>query len=284
MKSKFPKYLYLLAFLSIIYLVIMGCVFLFTFSDEPIPITGLSYKIHFLLLGLIFPFLASLLAVWIFPRLLAPLFIFFKNRAYRGYQNGVISGFSPRNLTFKKFIKRAIFCTLLTFGLVSTINSAIDISYLFVRAEDVEIFTEIGIPLQYTTTVFGSLLAFGVPLAIGISSIGWALEDSGIIHYYLPKAESDQYYEIEPVHFKYDDMIEGFAGITALFYFIGLLWFYITQHPEESLAIFWIALNGIVTIFFMTIPYMFYTRISRKFLTKKLPEVKKLNQSDILLK
>ena len=61
---------------------------------------------------------------------------------------------------------------------------------------------ERGIPVQYSSDGFLAVLLLLFPFSIGLWSIGWAMEDLGLIHYKLPEVDTPILFEIEPMHLK----------------------------------------------------------------------------------
>ncbi|TFF99278.1 MAG: hypothetical protein EU541_05285, partial [Promethearchaeota archaeon] len=84
-------------------------------NDFTIPLTGLESVIN----GTLFAFLGmglSILTIYIFPRIFAPLFLKIKKKVFNRYENAYIqkqsSAFSP-----SKLLLRSVYSILLLFGL-----------------------------------------------------------------------------------------------------------------------------------------------------------------------
>jgi hypothetical protein len=104
-----------------------------------------------------------------------------------------------------------------------------------------------------------------LPFSIGFWSIGWALEDAGLLHYHLPQTEKT-YYEIEPIYFKYDSYIGGFAGITAFLYYLGAVTLYI----EDFQNLFWSVMVFLIVLGMNGLSYVIYTKFGVQFARRNI--------------
>jgi hypothetical protein len=149
-------------------------------------------------------------------------------------------------------------------GLLSTLSPFIDYS-LFIDFITYDNLLEEGFPLNYSMDILAGVGTFILPFSIGLWAIGWALEDAGLIHFHLPKTDRT-YYEIEPIYFKYDSYIGGFAGIAAILYYLGA----ITIYLEDFQNLFWSVMVFIIVIGMNGLSYVFYNRFGVKFARRKI--------------
>lgn len=142
---------------------------------------------------------------------------------------------------------------------------------------------ERGIPLQYTSEVFVGFYLIILPFVVGLWSVGWLYEDLGLMHYKLPDENKKSLFEIEPIHLKYNNILKGYAGISAIFYYIGLIVFYFS-FPSSYSADYIFPLIVIYCTFAILPSYFIYWKILKKLFKKRLKwtQIKILKESDIL--
>ena len=254
---------------SLILLIFSFCVCIFIvlllitgdMSDFPVPWTGLFPKVHYPIFAVIVPVIGSMLSVLVFPRLGVPLFLRFKGIFWKRYENAYIQvEYNP--LTLKTYLMRSSFVFLLTMGLLASISPFIDYS-LIIDSFTYNSLIEEGFPMHYSLDTLAGLGSLLMPIVIGIWSIGWALEDSGLIHYYIPE-NSLEYFEIEPAHYKYDSYIGGFAGITAFLYYLGAIGLYI----EDLQNLFWSLMMILIVLGINGFGYVIYTHFGVSYVRK----------------
>ena len=94
--------------------------------------------------------------------------------------------------------------------------------------------------------------------------------------------------EIEPMHLKYTQIIKGYAGISAILYYVGALMWYIS-HPgkvQDTDMIFMF----MIIILWMLVSFPFYyvyrtVLLKRlKFLRKGMPECQTITKSEFQTK
>ncbi len=245
-------------------------------AESIVPITKMPLREHLILVTAIWPNIATVVFIVAFPLIFVPLFLLLKNRVWYKYKNGYID-VPPNYFAPKKFIRRAIYVFLLTMGLSATVIASGYITALdFLPPGERKYFIDQGItnPL-YIVEVFREIAALTYPFAIGLWAIGWAIEDAGLMHYKLPEGTEKVLYEIEPVHLKYMNIIKGYAGISAIVYYVSFINYYITNRIGQSQfaeAIFTVPLFALVT----WLPaYFVYTIFHKKILIKLLRLKKK---------
>lgn len=163
-----------------------------------------------LLLFSLWPLFGSIFFILLCSLVLSPLFLKVKKLILRKYNNMYIENKTQLDIPFKKIISRAFYTFLLTIGLFSTLYKSGLMSSLFDPRfiyYDEFLLLMISFPLI-------------LPFVVGIWAVGWALEDAGIMHYKFSNDKSNFFYEIEPVHYKYNSLIKGYAGISTIIYVI----------------------------------------------------------------
>ena len=249
------------------------------FDDVIVPFSGLPKRQHNIILNIIWPLVGSLIFVIVFPRIFGPMFLKIKKIIWKDYEHAYID-IEIEPLTYRKFLERSLFVFLLTMGFAGTIISILGIEWLLTPGEIADYNTR-GIPIIYSMDVLGGLNSLFIPIYIGIWAISWALEDSGLIHFSIPGTK-DKYYEIEPLFYKFTTYLSGFAGLTAIFYYLGAVTFYltVTQHLGEIL----ISLLTFVSFVINTGPaYVLYSKKNLNYLRKGLKKAKIINNSDLSL-
>ncbi len=274
-------------FAYIIFVIIIVSTGMFTpevESNEIVPLTGLPMPIHNLLVVLIWPLVMSIVLSLIFPRVFVPLFLKIKQLIWKDYENGFIK-FEPRVMTWQTFLKRMVFCFLLVMGLEASLAPLID-PFLFFTASQEQELIEIGLAespelVRYVMAYFGALAMIIVPLAVGLWSIGWTFHDSGIVHFKVPES-NEKFQEIEPVHYRWVNWLGGYAGLSAIFFYTGALYAYLTVPSYWIGDMIWSFAFSIVLIVVMGPSYLAYWKLAPKFLSKGFKEVRRISKSDIL--
>ncbi len=273
------KKIKILLVVYIIFLINMLMIGIIPFTDEArknffskanaIPLFGLSHQLNNLVIYIVIPLIGGTIFLIIFTFIITPLFLRLKRQIWRNYKDAYIDiGEEP--FYFKKFLKRGIFMILLNIGIIGVIYNLDILDYrLFASPENVKWATESGFPLKYENNVLIGLMSLIAPFVIGIWSVGWAMDDAALIHYRLPKGDSGKLFEIEPIHYRYNSLIKGYAGISALVFYIGVIIYYIVY----GMPIYFIFILSIaaLTILASTIPvYLIYWKLCRPRLIKKL--------------
>jgi hypothetical protein len=239
-----------------------------------VPISGLPLELHLFLLNAIWPLVGSIVFIVIFPLLLTPVFLKLKKIIWRKYDDSYVY-LEEKEFNMKKFVKRTIYVFLLTFGLCATVVGRLDLTLFVSEASRGYWIDDIGMTLEYTPDAFQGLASLLYPLVIGIWAIGWILEDASLMHSKVPKENKKMLFEIEPVHLKYNAIIKGYAGITAILYFIGAFAFYVSM-PEGALSqAFSLISFGVLSTFIFIPAYLLYWKLLRPMLIKYLRKGKK---------
>ena len=250
-------------------------------QNQIVPLSGMPYTLHIIIFYLIWPFVLSIICVIIFPLILSPLFLMIKRRIWSRFKDCYVD-MGDLTFDFKKFIKRGLYVALMLVGIIITIADIIDPS-LFLTQYDIAQ-TKYSGNILYDPAVINSLVYLIVPFVIGIWAVGWVMEDVGLMHYKIPKANEKILFEIEPVHLKYNGIIKGYAGVSSIIFLITAISVYLSIWPAHILQV-------IMTIIFMTFyiapSYIIYLKtcqaVFRKRFRKGLKEIKMISDNDIKL-
>jgi len=164
-----------------------------------------------------------------------------------------------------------------------------EVARMFINTGTVDYYVEEGINLRFVLPVLMAItFVFVFPIVIGLWSVGWALEDSGLIHYSGLEGQKerwDKLFEIEPIHLRYNGYLKGYAGISSMVFLIsmGVYFAGFEGRAEDVLMIILIPAFSMI----YTIPsYIIYGLTKGKFeyLRKELPEAKRLAESELILK
>ena len=85
-----------------------------------VPLTGMNGGITYFTFWLIWPLLGGMIMVLIMPRILGPLFLKIKGAVWRDYKNAYVDLPHPK-LTQKRVLRRSLYLSLLTMGIVSVL-------------------------------------------------------------------------------------------------------------------------------------------------------------------
>ncbi|MFX0072795.1 MAG: hypothetical protein ACFFAO_17070 [Candidatus Hermodarchaeota archaeon] len=253
-----------------------------TGENTYVPLTGMEYKIHVIVFYFIWPQLLSILFVVIFPLIFVPLFLFIKSKIWYNYQNAYVD-MGELKFSLKIFFKRGIYISLLVIGLIITFSSFIE-PKLFLVPDRLE-GSNYPDNLIFDPDVISSLIFLFLPFVVGIWSVGWTLEDVGLMHYKFPKKNKQMLFEIEPIHLKYNGVFKGYAGISSILFLITAIIVYVSIWPPHLLQV----VATILGLMFYTVPaYFVYMivvqKVFRKLYRKGLKEIEQLTEENITLK
>lgn len=251
--------------------------------DDPgtVPLFGIPNRAHMALTFFLIPMISSMVTALIFSRILTPFFLRVKGLVYRRYKDAIIE-FEPRIFSMKIFFKRGIYIFMLTIGIMGFIIPTMsdDVARLFINVNTVDSYKSEGLRLAVVLPVFMSLSGLLLPIVIGLWSVSWFMEDSGVIHYAGLAGQEDRkdkLFEIEPVHLRYSSYLKGYAGISAIIFLFTLIVYFSGFEGRESDVI----MLMLVPMFniFMAIPaYVVYGLTLEKYtgLKKRLPSANRI--------
>ncbi len=253
-------------------------------SNKPVPITGLTQDINTIVFLLI-AILGSIITVIVFPKIFCPLFLKLKRLTKRRYKDAFVQT-NPAILSKRKLLIRCIYIFLLELGLLAVLIPLTDPkSWLPGGTEAVAYYESLGVPPQYVMTILITFVCILLPIVNGIWSIGWALQDQGLIHYKFDDRPGRDMFEIEPIYLSFNSYLKGYAGISSIVFLIqvALAWASVTVEPrtEDIIFTFVLPLSGIL----MSLPaYFFYAKFtgSKVFLRKSLMEMKRLSEAEVI--
>jgi hypothetical protein len=269
----------LIVFFSLLLIIMM--VLALEESAQIIPLFGLETGTHRFIFWGILPITGSILAVLLFPRVFAPLFLKAKRKIYFRYEDVYLEG-EPAALTKRMFIIRSIYILLLTMGIMAFIIPLIDVSKLLSLA-DMAGYTAEGIIPMYAMSSIAGVIGFILPIVVGLWSIGWAMEDAGLIHHRLDDRRPGKLFEIEPIHIKYNSYLKGYAGITAILFIIEVSLYFVQQGGSRVSDAIFAFIVPILSIILAIPSYIVYAKVMGKnaYLREGLKEIRKLSKEDI---
>ena len=249
-------------------------------NPEVVPIFGLPNGLHMILFMLVWPISGCIPLVILFSYIFSRLYVKGKRLMSPAFINGYIETQKPE-FSIKQFAVRALYCFLLSIGFFMILEGSgiLDLN-LFLTEGGKETAELQNIPLRYNINIFIVLILDLLPIAAAILSIGWALEDAGLIHYKLPE-ESNKLFEIEPVNVRYNSYIKGYAGISSILFYVSAIYYLVTQ---SNITMDFLGISGLGVYFglyFLVVAvllptYLLYLRIGKKFLRKNIPERRKI--------
>lgn len=253
----------LLLFYQVIYLGFLE-------ESSVVPISGLLDWQHAALFILIWPLLGSIILIPIIPRIVVPLFTKTK-------MSDVREGFIELDsdpLLFRTVVSRAIFTFLLVMGLESTIIPLFELTLFIPAGEYAEWLVAPYVPLHLHPNIFIVTAGMLFPIAISIFACVWTLEDSGLVHYDLPD-DISKYQEISPVYSKLSNYLKGFAGFSALIYYISAI-IEMIEFGTEQLTFKWVAFVSVIVFVWALVGILIYSKLNRNWVRKGLTKLDRI--------
>ncbi|MFX0090472.1 MAG: hypothetical protein ACFFBD_01820, partial [Candidatus Hodarchaeota archaeon] len=252
-------------------------------AGQIVPLFGLEAGLHNIFLG-IWASVGSIICILMFPRVFTPLYLKFKKLTSPNYKTVYLDKIS-KALTFRKMFVRGVLTVLLCLGLSATLVefNLLFNPELFIVPEDLGSYT--GIPLYYVVNVFLGINLLICPFALGLWSIGWALEDAALMHYVLPDEQLEEFFEIEPVHYRYNGLLGGYAGLSSFFYLISVASFFVgfayqTGEFVRLLDAFVISLISLIIPITIIPAYIFYWLLGTDYLRKGLKQGRRITEEE----
>ncbi|TFG28687.1 hypothetical protein EU527_16905 [Candidatus Thorarchaeota archaeon] len=141
--------------------------------------------------------------------------------------------------------------------------------------------TNLGEMAQYSPPITVALASFILPLALGLWATSWSLEDTGLIHYKVPREGESGFYEVEPIHSRLNGYLKGFAGISSVLFLVNIFLQISSLVDEWENALFTL-LVPFFTIIQMIPAYLVYLRLDKSYLRKNIPQGATLRKEDIV--
>lgn len=255
-----------------------GIVPMFGFGIGP----GLLKPVHNLVNFILWPLLGSIAFALLFPRLVAPIYM--KIKTFRKKYTNAYLSWETSSLNIREVLIRGILLLLLTIGLNATLLEAGILRPTFFLTHDSVgnlILDNPEVLLKYNMDAFFGAIFLLCPFAVGLWSCAWAFEDASIIHYHFGNKQGESFFEIEPLHFRYNALLGGYAGLSALFYYFGAIYYYWFAFGLEKLMdLFFLGIAGFMVTFVMIPAYLLYWWIGSKHLQKGLRESRGLTEEE----
>ena len=189
-----------------------------TKASSKVPLFGLTFQNQLLIFSFLWPVLLSIVCIILFPLVGIPILLKLKSKVWIKYKNGFLET-GKQKFDGKKFLRRIIYLFLLTLGVNAAILGLGMFDPDLLLPGEIYYETEAQgrgyekYPLYYPDTFIG-FASIIFPLMVGLWAIGWVLEDTGLMHFKLPKENERFLYEIEPIYLKYNSFVKGYAGIS----------------------------------------------------------------------
>jgi hypothetical protein len=119
-------------------------------------------------------------------------------------------------------------------------------------------------------------------LVVGLWSVGWSMEDAGLIHFSMRSEKTGGLKELEPIHVRYNSYIKGYAGISSVLFVVSMaLSLFLEGRLIDIIAILTLPLH----IILMLTPSMYiHSKLNSSWLRKNLPAAKNnlLQRTDLI--
>ncbi len=248
-------------------------------GDGVVPLLGLPLETHILVTTFLWPVLGSILCAVLFPRLLVPLYLFLKKYIMPEFKDGEVQ-VDRTPATARTWLSRGLYVSLLVLGIEALLVGFFPFELLYTPAALLG-YQGAGVDIRFTLSASGDMVGLLTPIAVGLLSVGWALEDSGLVHYDLPE-EPNRLYEIEPTFRRYINYLKGYAGFSSvLFLFSIVFYFAVTIGPERYVDAVFTILLPLQAILFAALAYLTYVKVNSSFLRGRFPMVGRVSESDI---
>jgi hypothetical protein len=261
----------ILAILLVIEVYIIATQWIHPLGWGIVPLTGWRGAITYPLFWLIWPLLGGMLLVSFMPRLLGPFFLKIKNAAWPDYTNSYIDLPNPE-LTQRRIIGRSLYMGLLVMGIVSILIYIVPYELLIPVGA-----VEEPTPLHLTSVA--SMAGLVGPFAMALWSVSWSFREASLVHYKIPDAGTDELYEIEPIHMRYDSFLKGYAGFSSLLFLVNLTLVYLsTREIEMAFMVLYVFMH----ICLLTLPSIYlHSKMNHMWLRRGLSKVRRITRDDV---
>jgi len=205
------------------------------------------------------------------PRILGPLFLKMKNITWPDYTNAYIDLPHPE-LTSRRILGRSVYMGLLVMGLVSVLIYIVPYELLIPVGA-----VEDASPLHLTSVA--SIAGLVGPFAMALWSVSWSFREASLVHYKIPDMGTDELYEIEPIHMRYDTLLKGYAGFSSILFIINLTLVYLaTREIEMAFMVLYVFMH----ICLLTIPAIIvHSKLNHMWLRRGLSKVRRITKNDV---
>ena len=263
----------------ILFSIIVGVLMVvFIGHDGIVPLFGLEHRYTLMITNLLWPIFGSIICALIFPRIIAPMYLAIKKYIMPDFKNGQ-TDIETKPYRLKKWFWRSIYVSLLVLGIQAFLVGFFPYESMLTPT-DLLGYQGAGIDIRFTLSVTSGIVGLLTPIAVGVLSVGWALEDSGLIHYDLPK-EGDRIYEVEPIFRRYISYIKGYAGLSSILFLVTIIFYFIGYGAERWLDAFFTMIIPFQAMLYSAFGYFTYVKTNTKFLRGRYPPVGTVTEDEI---
>ena len=270
---------YTMIFVTVLSIAAGLITFTMTQDSGIVPLLGLSNKLHALVLNLIWPVIGSMICAILFPRFLAPLYLAAKKYIMADFKNGELE-IDTEPYRVGKWFKRSIFVSLLVLGIQALFLGFFPHQALLTPA-DLAGYEGLGIDIRYVLGVTTGIVGLVTPVAVGLLSVGWAMEDSGLVHYDLP-GEPTRIYEVEPVFRRYNSYLKGYAGFSSIIYLLSIVVYFPQFGMDRMIDVVFTLIMPFQAILYCGFGYLAYVLVNTQFLRGRYKKVGQITEDEIL--
>ena len=187
------------------------------------------------------------------------------------------------DLSILKLLKRALYVALLSLGLgMMLINSNIlHPRFLTTESNYQSMIDEGDNILYYIGTLLGLPMLI-YPFIIGLWSVGWTLEDAGVMHYNIKTKKPNKLFEIEPVHNRYNGMLKGFAGISVIIVLVSAYAYFSTLAVPDIASISMVIFSIPMLMVPSFLSYIVYWKLGKSYTIKNLKEIRGITEEELI--
>ena len=263
----------------ILFSIIVGVLMVvFIGHDGIVPLFGLEHRYTLMITNLLWPIFGSIICALIFPRIIAPMYLAIKKYIMPDFKNGQ-TDIETKPYRLKKWFWRSIYVSLLVLGIQAFLVGFFPYESMLTPT-DLLGYQGAGIDIRFTLSVTSGIVGLLTPIAVGVLSVGWALEDSGLIHYDLPK-EGDRIYEVEPIFRRYISYIKGYAGLSSILFLVTIIFYFIGYGAERWLDAFFTMIIPFQAMLYSAFGYFTYVKTNTQFLRGRYPPVGPVTEDEI---
>lgn len=272
------RFLYVMVFL-LIGSVVIGFLNVIAVEDTGIvPIFGLPNMYHMLVVTLLWPVIGSVICALIFPRIFAPLFLALKKYIMPDFKNGEIA-IETKPYRLRKWFGRSVYVSLLVLGLQALIMGFFP-HELMLTPDNLLGYQGAEVDIRFVLSVTTGIVGLLTPLAVGLLSVGWAMEDAGLVHYDLPE-ESDRIYEVEPIFRRYISYLKGYAGFSSVIFLVSIILYFTFGVSGRFIDAIFTMVMPFQAILYSGFGYLMYVYTNTKFLKGRYPPVGRITEDEI---
>lgn len=253
--------------------IIFTLVMFFEGTESIVPFWDLAENWTYLILFIFWPLITSIILGLFGKLLFSRIYLWIFKKLHKDWNLGYVKS-NPHENNWKKTFSRLFNVFLVTVGLVDAFLAAqIIIPANFLTNLQLENYIVAGITPKYTPTVLSQSLCLIIPISVGLWSIVWSLEDSGLVQYKMKNIDKGEHFsEMHPLFKDFSAYISGYGGISSIIFYLGYFIYFFTEYNQLggnfADLIFFVFL---IFVFLSIYPsFMLLNLISSKFLVKNL--------------